>query len=158
VKRPKLDSTGKKYSFKQERDLMRDKIRTALRIAIYFGYERLCIGTFGLGPGFRNPVEEVALLWRETIINEPEFKGQFRDIVFAFEAPEGPEHAEKAAKATSSKSKEKEKSSKSSSSSSSSSSSASKQVKSTVSADLEVFRYLFKPAVIHDAFRGATSS
>ena len=62
VKRPKLDSSGEKYSFKQERDIMRDSVRTALRIAIYYGYYNLCIGNFGLGPGFRNPPEEVATM------------------------------------------------------------------------------------------------
>lgn len=140
VKRPKLDNSGKKYSFKQEKELMRDKIRTALRIAVYYGHINLVIGTFGLGPGFRNPTEEVALMWRDALLKDPEFVGHFRDVVFAFDPPEGV--------AATSSSSSKVTSSKSSSKSSSASSS-----KSSVVADLEVFRHVFKPAVVHDAFK-----
>ncbi|KAK6580026.1 hypothetical protein PZA11_007734 [Diplocarpon coronariae] len=143
VKRPKLDAAQKKYSFKQEKELMRDKIRTALRIAAWYGHINLVIGTFGLGPGFRNPPEELALMWREALLKDPEFVGRFRDVVFAFDSPEG-------AVATSSSS------SKSSSSKISKSSSASS--KSSVAADLEVFRHIFKPAVVHDAFKTPISS
>ncbi|CAG8977154.1 hypothetical protein HYALB_00003375 [Hymenoscyphus albidus] len=135
VKRPKLDISGKKYSFKQEKELMRDKIRTALRIAVYYGYYNICIGSFGLGPGFRNPTEEVALMWRDAFLKDPEFQGHFQDVVFAFENPEGPGSG----------------SSKSSSSKSSSSKSSS--AKSTCASDLEVFKSVFKPMNIHGAFK-----
>lgn len=124
---------------------MKEKIRTALRIAIWYGYERLCIGTFGLGPGFRNPVEEVALMWRDVLLHESEFKGHFQDIVFAFEAPEGPESLV----STNSKAQSKAQSKPGSKTSTKSSASA----KSTVSADLEVFKFVFKPANVHDAFK-----
>jgi hypothetical protein len=137
VKRPKLDSAGKKYSFKQEKELMRDKIRTALRIAVYYRYHNLCIGSFGLGPGFRNPTEEVALMWRQAFLEDDEFKNHFEDVVFAFENPEGP-----GATVSSSSSK----SSKSSSSKTSSS-------KSTAASDLEIFKHVFKPMNIHGAFK-----
>ncbi|KAF8860978.1 hypothetical protein BDZ45DRAFT_648189 [Acephala macrosclerotiorum] len=140
VKRPKLDSSGKKYSFKAEKELMRDKIRAALRIAVYYGHTQLCIGTFGLGPGFLNPTQEVALMWRDALLKDPEFVGHFQDVVFAFEAPEGP--------AAASSSSTKHSSSRSSGKSSSSSSS-----KTSHAADLEVFRHVFKPSVIHDAFK-----
>jgi hypothetical protein len=132
VKRPKLDSSGKKYSFKQEKELMRDKIRTALRIAIYYGYPNLCIGSFGLGPGFRNPPEEVANMWKDTFLRDPEFVGHFHDVVFAFE-PE--------CLLASSSSKSSSKSSKSSSKSTSSS-----------ARDIDVFRDVFNPSKIHGAF------
>lgn len=132
---------------------MRDKIRTALRIAVYYKHINLVIGTFGLGPGFRNPTEEVALMWRDALLKDPEFVGHFRDVVFAFEAPEGiPSPASTPSKISSSKSS----SSKSSSSKPSKSSSAAS--KSTIVADLEIFRYIFKPAVIHDAFKSHGSS
>ncbi|KAG0647186.1 hypothetical protein D0Z07_7062 [Hyphodiscus hymeniophilus] len=144
VKRPKLDSSGKKYSFKQEKELMRDSIRTSLRIAIYYGYYNLCIGNFGLGPGFRNPPEEVATMWKDAFLKDPEFRGHFQDIVFAFEFSEGSNSAS-SSKGSSSKSS-KSSSSKSSTSSSSSPSSSS-------SSDLDTFRHVFKPAVIHDAFK-----
>ncbi|KAH6694216.1 hypothetical protein BKA61DRAFT_259536 [Leptodontidium sp. MPI-SDFR-AT-0119] len=149
VKRPKLDSSEKKYSFKQEKELMRDKIRTALRIAVYYRHINLVIGTFGLGPGFRNPTEEVALMWRDALLKDPEFVGHFRDVVFAFDPPEGVAAAgSSSSKASSSKS-----SSKSPSKSSSSSSS-----KSSVVADLDIFRHIFKPAVVHDAFKTPVAS
>lgn len=141
VKRPKLDSSGKKYSFKQEKELMRDSIRTALRIAIFYGYYNLCIGNFGLGSGFRNPPEEVATMWKDAFLKDPEFRGHFQDIVFAFEPPDVGSTSSSSSKASSSKSSSKGSSSKSSSSSSSSSS------------DLDIFRHVFKPAVIHDAFK-----
>ena len=120
---------------------MRDKIRTALRIAIWYGYYNLCIGNFGLGPGFKNPPEEVATMWKDAFLKETEFRGHFQDIVFAFEPPEGASSSSSSSKA-SSKSSSKASTSKSSSSSSSSSSS-----------DLDIFRHVFKPAIIHDAFK-----
>lgn len=116
---------------------MRDKIRTVLRIAIYYGYHNLCIGTFGLGPGFRNPPEEVASMWRDAFLKDPEFQNHFSDVVFAFQNPEGPN----AASSSSSKSSSKSSSSKSSSS------------KSTATSDLEIFKQVFKPANIHGAFK-----
>ncbi|KAH8819794.1 hypothetical protein F5884DRAFT_26559 [Xylogone sp. PMI_703] len=135
VKRPKLSATGT-YSFAQEKELMREKIRTALRIAIYYGYPNLVISSFGLGPGFRNPPEEVAIMWQEAFLRDPEFVGWFGDVVFAFDPPEG----------------ESSKGSPSSKSKSGSSSSSTKE-KSTATSDLEVFKHIFKPAVIHDAFK-----
>jgi hypothetical protein len=137
VKRPKLDSSGKKYSFKQEKELMKDKLRTALRIAIYYNYPNLCIGTFGLGSGFRNPPEEVAIMWRDLFLKDPEFVGHFNDVVFAFEPPEGPMGMS------------------SSSSSKHSSKHSSSSSKSSVSSDLEIFKHVFKPSVIHDAYKSS---
>lgn len=111
---------------------MKDKIRTALRIAIYYGYPNLCIGNFGLGPGFRNPPEEVATMWKDAFLRDSEFVGHFHDVVFAFE-PEG--------LLTSSSSKHTSKSSKSST----------KGASSSVR-DIDVFRDVFSPSKIHGAF------
>jgi len=133
---------------------MRAKIVAALRVAVYYGHENLCIGTFGLGPGFRNPTEEVAILWRDALLFDEEFKGRFRDIVFAFEACEGPEGA------ISSPSSSSKHSSKSSSKSSSSKTSTSKSpaldrtlsssgVAGPTAMELDVFRHIFKPSVIY---------
>ncbi|PQE06954.1 Mitochondrial chaperone bcs1 protein [Rutstroemia sp. NJR-2017a WRK4] len=139
VKRPKLDSSGKKYSFKTERELMKASMKTALRIAIFYHYDKIVIGTFGLGPGFKNPPEEVANLWRELLVHDSEFNAQFSAVIFAFEACEEPS---------------------SSSSSSSSAASSPKSSRSTGSSgkpsfalELEVFRQTFKPANIHGAFK-----
>ena len=68
-------------------------------------------------------------------MKDSEFQGHFSDVVFAFEDPEGP------GASTSSPS----------SKGSSSKSSASKS--STAASDLEIFKHVFKPAVIHDAFK-----
>lgn len=137
---------------------MRDKMVAALRIAVYYGHENLVIGTWGLGPGFRNPAEEVAMLWRDVLLFDDEFKGRFHDIVFAFEACEG---AEAAAASPSSSSKHSSKSGSSSKSASKTSSSKSAAPKGPLSStgiagsfalELDVFRHIFKPAVIHDTF------
>lgn len=124
---------------------MRDKIRTALRIAIYYGYPDLCISSFGLGAGFRNPPEEVATMWRDAFMKDPEFAGHFRDVVFAFENLEI--YSSSSSRGPSSKS------SSAKGSTSSKSSSSSKGSTSSASADLDVFRRVFKPSEIHGAFK-----
>ena len=85
VRRPKLDETGRNYSFKQEEELMKSKIRTVLRIAAHHRHKDLCMGAFGVGPSFRNPVARVAAMWRDILFTESEFRGQFANIVFAIE-------------------------------------------------------------------------
>ena len=86
VRRPKLDETGCKYSFAQERELMREKMRAVLRIASYCGHRNLVLGAFGLGPIFRNPAQEVARMWRQLLFEEEEFHGAFQDVVFAIDS------------------------------------------------------------------------
>lgn len=85
VRRPKLDETGTNYSFAQEKELMREKMRSVLRIASYCGHTSICIGAFGVGPIFRNPVGEVAKMWRRLLFEEEEFCGVFTDVVFAID-------------------------------------------------------------------------
>ncbi|KZF21766.1 hypothetical protein L228DRAFT_159494 [Xylona heveae TC161] len=86
VRRPKLDESGTRYSFEQERELMMEKMRTVLRIAAAWGHSDLCLGAFGVGHGFRNPVTEIASMWRTILFSEPEFQGLFSNIVFAIES------------------------------------------------------------------------
>jgi uncharacterized protein (TIGR02452 family) len=86
VRRPKLNETGEDYSFPQERELMKEKMRTVLRIAVQWHHRDLCVGAFGVGPVFRNPVKEVARMWRELIFEEDEFDGAFGNIVFCIES------------------------------------------------------------------------
>ncbi|KAF2704350.1 hypothetical protein K504DRAFT_390642 [Pleomassaria siparia CBS 279.74] len=85
IRRPKLDESGANYSFAQEKELMREKMRCVLRIASYCGHRNLCIGAFGVGPIFRNPVGEVAKMWRRLLFDDEEFRGVFTDVVFAIE-------------------------------------------------------------------------
>lgn len=119
VRRPKTDASGKKYSFDAEKDMMRDKIRTALRVAIHYRHTDICLGAYGCGPIFRNPTKEVAKMFRDALFYEDEFRGQFDNVVFAFETnPPG-----------------------SPSSSSSSSTNARK--------DIDVFKEVFDPIKIH---------
>lgn len=85
VRRPKLDETGSRYSFDQERELMKDKMRTILRIAAQWNHRDICLGAFGVGPIFRNPVREVAEMWKQLLFEESEFTGVFSNVVFAIE-------------------------------------------------------------------------
>jgi len=85
IRRPKLDELGADYSFSQEKELMKDKMRTVLRIAASRQHSDLCIGAFGVGYGFRNPAKQVAGMWRELLFNEQEFQGAFSNVVFALE-------------------------------------------------------------------------
>lgn len=89
VRRPKLDESGTEYSFEQERELMKEKMRTVLRIAAKSQHSQLCMGAFGVGPGFRNPVTQVATMWRDILFSETEFQGAFSNIVFAIESSGG---------------------------------------------------------------------
>ncbi|KAL9098696.1 MAG: hypothetical protein Q9163_005689 [Psora crenata] len=85
IRRPKLDETGTNYSFKQEKELMKEKMRTVLRIAIARQHSDLCMGAFGVGYGFRNPAIQVARMWREILFTEKEFQGALNNVVFAIE-------------------------------------------------------------------------
>jgi uncharacterized protein (TIGR02452 family) len=64
---------------------MREKMRSVLRIAANRGHPSICIGAFGVGPVFRNPVAEVARMWRKLLFEEAEFQGIFTDVVFAID-------------------------------------------------------------------------
>lgn len=86
IRRPKLDESGMDYSFSQERELMKEKMRTVLRIAATRQHPDLCIGAFGVGFGFRNPAFQVASMWRELLFSDKEFQGAFGNIVFALES------------------------------------------------------------------------
>ena len=68
---------------------MKEKLRVVLRIAAAWGHDSLCIGPFGVGPGFRNPVSQLAAMWRDVLFTEPEFKDAFSNICFAFDPPAG---------------------------------------------------------------------
>lgn len=82
---PKLKENGTMYSFAEERNMMREKIRGALRICLYNNYDRVVVGDFGLGNSCRNPPQEVAEIWRDVLLFDPDLRGQFAYVVFAFE-------------------------------------------------------------------------
>ncbi len=84
---PKLTQNGTKYSFDSERDMVKDKLRGALRMCAYAKYTSVVIGDFGLGNGYRNPPQELAELWREVFLYDPDLRGQIRHVAFVFEDP-----------------------------------------------------------------------
>jgi uncharacterized protein (TIGR02452 family) len=73
------------YSFDAEQDLMKEKMRTILRIAANWGHRDICLGAFGVGPVFRNPAKETAKMWKQLLFDDEEFKGAFENIVFAID-------------------------------------------------------------------------
>lgn len=117
---------------------MKEKIRTALRIAVYYSHHDICLGAFGCGPGFRNPAHEVATLWKEVLYDEDEFRGHFHTVVFAIESYDDKKPS--SSSSSSSKGKDKKNTSKSSKS------------------DLEVFREVFTPANLYGAVYRDNSS
>ena len=56
-------------------------IRTILRISYVNGQRRLVLGALGCG-AFNNPPEHMARLFKQ-VLNEPEFKGAFKQVYFA---------------------------------------------------------------------------
>ncbi|KAF2641407.1 hypothetical protein P280DRAFT_312194 [Massarina eburnea CBS 473.64] len=86
VRRPKLDESQTRYSFTQEQELMKEKMRTVLRLASYCGHRNLVVGAFGLGPHFRNPTEQVAMMWKDLLFKDAEFQGAFTDVAFVIES------------------------------------------------------------------------
>lgn len=82
---PRLKDSGTSYSFEAERLQMKDKIRGALRICHYNGYDRVVVGDFGLGNGCRNPPQQLAEIWREVLLFDPDLRGQFVYVMFIFE-------------------------------------------------------------------------
>jgi len=82
---PKLNHNGTKYSFAEEREMVKNKLRAALKICIHEGYDNVVIGDWGLGNSYRNPPQELAEMWREVFLWDPEIRGRFRNVLFAFE-------------------------------------------------------------------------
>lgn len=142
---PKLTQNGTKYSFSDEREMVRDKMLGALRICAYHGYNSVVIGDFGLGNGYRNPPQELAELWREVCLYDPDLRGRIRCVTFVIEDPNQSttqlilDDLEKKAKGSSSKSRPK-------SGSSSTSSSNSSLYNSPT--DFEIFSRVFNQAEI----------
>lgn len=62
-------------------EVMRNKIRTIFRMGVEHGKDALVLGAFGCG-AYRLPPDAVAELFRQ-VMDEPEFAGKFRLLVFA---------------------------------------------------------------------------
>lgn len=85
VRWPKLQNTGTTYAFESEREVMRNKIRGALRLCNWEGHDHVVIGDFGLGYSHRNPPLELAKLWRDIFLYDPDIRGYFKHVAFVFE-------------------------------------------------------------------------
>ena len=72
--------------------IMRNKIRTIFRMGVEHGKDALVLGAFGCG-AYKLPAPDVVRLFRQ-VIDEPEFAGKFRLLVFAIlestRKPNGP--------------------------------------------------------------------
>lgn len=70
------------YANPHDRDLMREKMRTILRVAAREGHTQLVLGALGCG-AFRNPSWEVAELWKSVLCEREFGGGRWEDVVFA---------------------------------------------------------------------------
>lgn len=148
---PKLTQNGTKYSFADEREMVKEKMRGALRICAYNNYSTVVIGDFGLGNGYRNPPQELAELWREVCLYDPDLRGRIRCVAFVFEDPNQSttqlilDDIAKKAKGGSGSSRSKTKGSSSSSSSPPGTSPADVDIFSRVFDNTEIQRFLAQP-------------
>lgn len=84
VRWPKLREGGTMYSFADERELAKTKLRAALAICAYNDIRSVVIGDFGLG-SCRNPPRETAEMWREVFLWDPTLRGRIENVAFVFE-------------------------------------------------------------------------
>lgn len=85
VRWPKLSNGGTTYAFEVEKELMRDKIRGALRMCNWENHDYVVIADFGLGNSHRNPPLELAEMWRDIFLYDPDIRGYFKHVAFVFE-------------------------------------------------------------------------
>lgn len=81
---PKLKDYGTCYSFDEERDLVKTKLRAALTICVHQDIRSVVIGDFGLG-SYRNPPQALAEMWREVFLWDPNLRGRVENVAFVFE-------------------------------------------------------------------------
>ncbi|PLB55120.1 hypothetical protein P170DRAFT_432661 [Aspergillus steynii IBT 23096] len=70
-----------RYRYAADRDLMKTKMRSVLRVAAFNRHRKLVLGALGCGV-FGNPNNEVADCWME-VLQENEFQGWWDTIAFA---------------------------------------------------------------------------
>ncbi|KAG6123072.1 hypothetical protein E4U14_000024 [Claviceps sp. LM454 group G7] len=87
VRKPRVKGNGSFYRRAEDKSIMRQKICGALRICVHHRYDRVVIGNFGLGDGFKNPPQELAKIWRDLFLFDPILRGQFRSVHFVFMDP-----------------------------------------------------------------------
>ncbi|KAL9604480.1 MAG: hypothetical protein Q9219_000445 [cf. Caloplaca sp. 3 TL-2023] len=70
------------YRNDDDRNLMRSKIRMALRVAANRGHRKLVLGALGCG-AFGNPKDEIVRLWKEALTGAEFSGGWWEDVIFA---------------------------------------------------------------------------
>lgn len=80
INRPRLDP---KTGMLQGNDIsvLKDKVRTILRIAILEGHNKIVLGALGCG-AYQNPPKHVARIFRD-VLGEAEFCKSFKEVCFA---------------------------------------------------------------------------
>ncbi|KAL5601417.1 hypothetical protein BROUX41_002596 [Berkeleyomyces rouxiae] len=73
-----------RYSFAEERAQSRQIMKAALKAVLACGFTSVVIADFGLGRAGRNPPRVMADMWRELFLYDPEIRGRFVRVVFAF--------------------------------------------------------------------------
>lgn len=81
VYRPKLDITKRHFADKEDISTVKDTIRTIYRIGLANRVQCLILCPIGCG-AFKNPPYDVARFFKE-ILEEPEFKDKYKEVVFA---------------------------------------------------------------------------
>lgn len=79
IKHPKLSESGNLMPKSSE--LMKEKIRIVLRIALKNGHTKIVLGAWGCG-AYGLPAPDVALCFKE-VLDESGFQGKFDEICFA---------------------------------------------------------------------------
>lgn len=81
ITRPLLNESGTDFALHENKEDMRERIRTVLRVAALERKKNLVLSALGCG-AFRNPPEAVAKLMKE-VLREKEFSGRFEGIWFS---------------------------------------------------------------------------
>lgn len=79
LKNPILTNDG--MMMDDDKNIVRDKIRMMLNLALDWENDSVVFGAFGCG-AYKNPPEEIAKLFKE-VINEPNYKNKLKKITFA---------------------------------------------------------------------------
>jgi len=81
VRCPKLTKDKLHYAEKETEEIIIEKIKQLLNIAIKHKYNALVLGAFGCG-AFKNPPKEMARIFAD-VLTEEEYEGRFKKIHFA---------------------------------------------------------------------------
>jgi uncharacterized protein (TIGR02452 family) len=79
--RPPIDETGTRFARREDKEEMRERIKTVLRVAAREGKRNLVLSALGCG-AFRNPPEAVAKLFK-AVLTDAEFQGRFKGVWFS---------------------------------------------------------------------------